>query len=136
MGTLAPASNLTKMRFDKDHYTTAYTLCKGRGLSDAACKQRLLPDLNVTPSNPLPVAFKKETIDAMECMSDHGDLGKCNHFFESFHKKIEPAAHPEVKSGFIASLPTKGMQFLGLLGGSTIPFLAVCAGLRVVKIRI
>lgn len=68
-GSLGPAStdDLQKMRFDKQHFTRAYTLCRGRGFAAEECYGKLPPDMHVTPQNQLSNVFKKEvSISAMQ----------------------------------------------------------------------
>merc|ERR1712194_442407 len=95
------------------------------------CWAKLAPDMHVTPQNPAPAVFKKETVDAIECMSDYGDLQKCNHFMETFHKKANSGSNVP-KPGLFDKLSGA----VGLLGASTVPVLAIAAALRVVKLKV
>ena len=42
----------------------------------------------------MPDAFQKEMVDAIECMSEYGDVGKCNHYLEAFYKKSHAEEDP------------------------------------------
>ncbi|CAD7946504.1 unnamed protein product, partial [Amoebophrya sp. A25] len=78
--------DLTKMRFDNMHYTRAYNQCRGRGVTAAICAAALPGDAHVTPHNPMAIHFTKEVVDGIECMSDTGDVAKCQHYFEGTYK--------------------------------------------------
>lgn len=84
---------LGNMKFDGLHWKRAYNMCIGRGGTHAQCKN-IPMDAHISPQNPLPVVFQKETIDAIECMTEHGDAAKCFHYTEFMHKKVNYEAQP------------------------------------------
>eukprot|EP00451_Oxyrrhis_marina_P001153 CAMPEP_0204271230 /NCGR_PEP_ID=MMETSP0468-20130131/19339_1 /ASSEMBLY_ACC=CAM_ASM_000383 /TAXON_ID=2969 /ORGANISM="Oxyrrhis marina" /LENGTH=148 /DNA_ID=CAMNT_0051246855 /DNA_START=61 /DNA_END=507 /DNA_ORIENTATION=+ len=100
--TAAPASaeGLRQMKFDKDHFSRAYLLCRGRGGTEQQCKQ-LPEDTHVTPRTNTMELYKKELVDAIECMADHGDAQKCNHYTEAAFKKMH---YEEPAKGTLAKL--------------------------------
>merc|ERR1712008_55099 len=93
---------LPSMRFDKEHYLRAYTRCRGRGGSSEECAQNLPSDAHITPQNPLPTLYKKEIVDAIECMSDYGDTQQCKHYLEGLHKKTHGEIPPISKAAKIS----------------------------------
>eukprot|EP00392_Amoebophrya_sp_AT5.2_P004385 g4393.t1 len=92
--------DLGKMRFDAAHYQRAYNQCRGRGISPSVCVTALPGDAHVTPQNPLPQQFTKEVVDAIECMSDTGDVVQCQHYLEGLHRKVNYEA-PKASAGMI-----------------------------------
>lgn len=128
---LANASNdaLPKMRFDGQHYLRSYLRCRGRGSSAEDCSRTLPSDAHITPQNPLPVVYKKEIVDAIECMADNGDTQRCQHYLEGLHKKTHGEDPPISKA-------KKFSASLGLLGPSALPAAVVATTLTLIKIRI
>merc|ERR1719230_203365 len=83
----AEQEQLGNMKFDSDHWRRAFHLCMGRGGTVEQCK-KIPMDTHITPQNPLPYVFKKEVVDAIECMTEHGDHEKCYHYTEYFSKTL------------------------------------------------
>lgn len=59
--------------------------------------------------NPLPQHFTKEMVDAIECMSDTGDVARCNHYMEvAYRKTHEESSKPGMLSKVSASVGLMG----------------------------
>merc|ERR1711964_116926 len=99
-------SQLENMKFDDQHYHRAYHMCMGRGGTEEQCRN-IPVDTHITPQNPLPTAFPKETLDAIECMSEHGDASKCYHYTEYFHKRVNYEAPEPGKFAKVSALASR-----------------------------
>merc|ERR1719421_454095 len=86
-GMPVETAQLANMKFDDLHWKRAYNMCIGRGGTHEKCKN-IPMDAHITPQNPTPTVFKEETIAAIDCMTEHGDMSKCYHYTEYLHKKI------------------------------------------------
>eukprot|EP01066_Platyproteum_vivax_P008891 Platyproteum_vivax@DN384_c0_g1_i2.p1 len=80
-------TDFPKMRLDDQYYQRAYLLCRGKGNSEERCRNIPI-DTAITPQNPAESLFEKEAVDAIECMTEFGDVEKCYHYTDAFHQKL------------------------------------------------
>eukprot|EP00920_Eleutheroschizon_duboscqi_P035658 GHVT01086210.1.p1 GENE.GHVT01086210.1~~GHVT01086210.1.p1 ORF type:complete len:141 (+),score=4.90 GHVT01086210.1:308-730(+) len=86
-GSSPPVGQLQHMRLDSTYFTRNYMICRGSGSSHEEC--RYIPcDTQITPRNTAEDVYRKEFVDAIECMSVHGSAEQCHHFFEGLHKEM------------------------------------------------
>ena len=118
-GMPVETGQLGNMKFDDQHWKRAYNMCIGRGGTHDKCKN-IPMDAHITPQNPLPMVFQQETMDAIDCMTEHGDAAKCYHFTEFFSKKV---SYEEPPKGMF----TKVKDF-GSKAGTTLVYPALLVG--------
>eukprot|EP00929_Paragymnodinium_shiwhaense_P102922 TRINITY_DN6616_c0_g1_i1.p1 TRINITY_DN6616_c0_g1~~TRINITY_DN6616_c0_g1_i1.p1 ORF type:complete len:155 (-),score=49.57 TRINITY_DN6616_c0_g1_i1:133-597(-) len=124
----AEPSALTQMQLDPAHWSKAYNQCIGRGLSHKECVTALPEDIRSTPAGPL-AAGSKELSSAIDCMTETGDVAKCNKHFDTL-AKLAGYEEPVVKS-----TTQKVSEFCGKAGWNLAAVPVLYVGLKYIKIK-